>query len=80
MRWTRAAAWAVVAALWLAIGPLVLLAAVLTLTHPRTRGLLRVDRPGRRTALVGAGVLALVLGAVWLVPAGCRCRRAVAPG
>ncbi len=47
MRWTRAAAWAVVAALWLAIGPLVLLAAVLTLAHPRTRGLLRVGRPGR---------------------------------
>ena len=77
MRWTRAAAWAVVAALWLAIGPLVLLAAVLTLTHPRTRGLLRVDRPGRRTALVGAGVLALVLGAVWLVPDG---RLPVPPG
>jgi len=77
VRWTRAAAWAVVAALWLAIGPLVLLAAVLTLTHPRTRGLLRVDRPGRRTALVGAGVLALVLGAVWLVPDG---RLPVPPG
>ncbi|WP_370074361.1 hypothetical protein, partial [Nocardioides sp.] len=77
MRWTRAAAWAVVAALWLAIGPLVLLAAVLTLAHPRTRGLLRVGRPGRRTALVGAGVLALVLGAVWLVPDG---RLPVPPG
>ncbi|MEC9052569.1 MAG: hypothetical protein VX747_08910, partial [Actinomycetota bacterium] len=77
MRWTRAAAWVVVAALWLALGPLVLLAAVLTLAHPRTRGLLRVGRPGRRTTLVGAGVLALLVGAVWLVPDG---RRPVPPG
>ena len=67
----------VVAALWLALGPLVLLAAVLTLAHPRTRGLLRVGRPGRRTTLVGAGVLALLVGAVWLVPDG---RLPVPPG
>ena len=77
MRWTRAAAWVVVAALWLAIGPLVLLAAVLTLAHPRTRGLLRVGRPGRRTTLVGATGLVLLLGAVWFVPDG---RLPVPPG
>ena len=77
MRWTRAAAWAVVAALWLACGPVVLLAAVAALVHPRTRGLLRVDRPDRRTTLVGVAGLVLLLGAVWFVPDG---RLPVPPG
>ncbi|WP_298754408.1 hypothetical protein [uncultured Nocardioides sp.] len=77
MRWTRAAAWVAVAALWLACGPVVLLAAVAALVHPRTRGLLRVGRPDRRTTLVGAAGLVLLLGAVWFVPDG---RLPVPPG
>ncbi len=66
-----------VAALWLACGPVVLLAAVAALVHPRTRGLLRVGRPDRRTTLVGAAGLVLLLGAVWFVPDG---RLPVPPG
>ncbi|CAM3792356.1 hypothetical protein NOMA109596_10925 [Nocardioides marinus] len=77
MRWTRAVAWVAVAALWLACGPVVLLAAVAAMVHPRTRGRLRVDRPDRRTTLVGVAGLVLLLGAVWFVPDG---RLPVPPG
>ena len=51
--------------------------AVAALVHPRTRGLLRVGRPDRRTTLVGAAGLVLLLGAVWFVPDG---RLPVPPG
>ncbi len=69
--------WAVLALLWLGCGPLVLLAAVALLLHPRTRGLLRVGRPTRRTTVVSVAALALLAAAVWVVPDG---RLPVPPG
>lgn len=82
MRWARPVAWVAVLSLWLALGPLVLLAVVVLLAVPRTGRrvrplLLGSGPPTRRTSVAAVVAAGLVVGGLWLLPDG---RLPVPPG
>ena len=82
MRWARPVAWVAVVSLWLALGPLVVLAVLVLLAVPRTGRRARPLLLGRgvltrRTTLAAVAAAALVVGGLWLLPDG---RLPVPPG
>lgn len=82
MRWARPVAWVAVVSLWLALGPLVVLAVVVLLAVPRTGRrvrplLLGSGLPTRRTTAAAVAAGGLLVGGLWLLPDG---RLPVPPG
>ena len=82
MRWARPVAWVAVVSLWLALGPLVVLAVVVLLALPRTGRrarplLLGSGLPTRRTTVAAVAAAGLVVGGLWVLPDG---RLPVPPG